>query len=182
MLYLHVRLFISRLCHALCPLWAYACVVTFVPPRVCLDVSMCGIHPRGVSVLDICLSPPSAMLLAMLALHHPFGFLCFLASLYACLHVHAWVCVSSILHSNGTMDTRSNPTFILLGHPLLFDNMLLCLFMCFTCLFALIWHLSYLVLARFSFHLFLCLSSSLFLLSLHVHAWNGDAWSKGATF
>ena len=89
MLYLHVRLFISRLCHALCPLWAYACVVTFVPPRVCLDVSMCGIHPRGVSVLDICLSPPSAMLLAMLALHHPFGFLCFLASLYACLHVHA---------------------------------------------------------------------------------------------
>ena len=37
-------------------------------------------------------------------------------------------CVSSILQSNGTMDTRSKPTFVLLRHPILFDNMLRCPF------------------------------------------------------
>ena len=50
----------------------------------------------------------------------------FFASLHACLHVYAWVCVSSILQSNGTMDTQFKPTFVLLGHPLLFDNMFVC--------------------------------------------------------
>jgi len=52
--------------------------------------------------------------------------LAFIASLHACLHVHAWVCVSSILQFHGTMNTWSKPTFILLGHPLLFDNMFVC--------------------------------------------------------
>ena len=44
MLYPHVNLSRSRLCHALCPLWACACVVTSVPPRFCLDVPTYEIH------------------------------------------------------------------------------------------------------------------------------------------
>ena len=44
--------------------------------------------------------------------------------------------MSSILQSNGTMDTRSKLTFVLLGHPPLLDNMLVCPFIylaCFIC-------------------------------------------------
>ena len=65
-------------------------------------------------------------MLTLLALCHSFGFLCSFASLHACLHVHACVCVSSILQSHGTMDTWSKPTFVLLGHPILFDKMFVC--------------------------------------------------------
>ena len=36
-----------------------------------------------------------------------------------CLMAH----VSSTLQYNGTLDTKSKPTFVLLGHPLLLDNM-----------------------------------------------------------
>ena len=61
-------------------------------------------------------------MLALLALCHLLGFHCFFASLHACLHVHAWVCVLSILQSHGDMDTRSKPTFV----PFLFDNMFVC--------------------------------------------------------
>ena len=34
--------------------------------------------------------------------------------------------VSSILQSHESMDTQSKPTFVRLGHPLLFDNILVC--------------------------------------------------------
>ena len=144
MLYLHVSLSRFRLCHALCPLWVCACVVTSVPPRVCLDVTTCEIHPRGVGVFDIhtFLYSVRSWMVAMLALRHPFGFFCFLASLHACLHVHAWFCVSSIRQSNGAMETRSKSTFVPLGHPLLFANMLVFFFMCLTCLCAPVWQLS----------------------------------------
>ena len=92
-----------------------------------LDATTCEIHLRGVGWLDAYpFSAPCVDMLALLALCHPFGFLFFFASLHACLHVHAWVCVSSILQFHGTMNTRSKPTFILLGHPLLFDNMFVC--------------------------------------------------------
>ena len=53
----------SRLCHALCPLWACACVVAFVLPRVCLDVTTCEIHIHGVVVLGIDLSLLRVMLI-----------------------------------------------------------------------------------------------------------------------
>ena len=139
---------------------------------LCLSVfgatCLCGcIHPTAhkTHLYD-------AGVLAFLALHHPFGFPCFFTFLHACLHVHAWVCVSSILQSHGTMDTRSKPTFVLLECPILFDNMFVCP------------HLASfpsLSLACLSFHLFICLSTGLFLLSLHVHAWSEDTWSKGAT-
>ena len=81
-------------------------------------------------------------MLALLALCHPFGFPCFCAfSLHAFLRVHAYICVLSIVQSIGTMEIRSKPIFVFLGHPLLFDNMFVCLFMFLTFLFAPIWHL-----------------------------------------
>ena len=56
-------------------------------------------------------------------------------------------CMSSMLQSHGTMNTRSKPTFVHLGHPLFFDNMdifphwlslIVCPFACFfsNCFFA----------------------------------------------
>ena len=175
MLYIHVCLSRSTLCHALCPPWAcsyrslrpLAFVVTSVLHRACLDVTTCEIHLRGVGVLGTHLSSLCTMLLCLpclLWVTHLASFasllLCFFASLHACLHVHAWVRVLSILQSNGTMDTQSKPTFVLLGHPLLFDNVFVCLFECFTCLFAPLWHLLLVcLLACFSFYLFLCLSA-----------------------
>ena len=149
MLYLHVSLSRSRLCHALRPPWTcacqslgpLACVVASVPPRACLDVSTCEIHLCGVGVLDSHLSPLRAMFMCFPYLLHAthLVFIASFASLHAFLHVHAWVCVLSILQSNGTMDTRSKPTFVLLGHPLLFDNMLVCPFICLACFFPPVW-------------------------------------------
>ena len=53
--------------------------------------------------------------------------LCILfAHLTTCLCMSLCFLLSSILESNGTMDTRSKPTFVLLGHPFLLDNMLVC--------------------------------------------------------
>ena len=78
-------------------------------------------------------------MLALLTLCHPFVFLCFYASLKACLHVHAWVYVSSILQSNGTMDTRSKPTFVFLGHPLCLITCLFSLSYAYHALFAPVW-------------------------------------------
>ena len=67
---------------------------------------------------------------------HP---LAFYASLYACLHVHAWVLpasVSSILQHNEAMDIRSKPTFALVDTTFcllsrLFAFSLVCLLSCF---------------------------------------------------
>ena len=56
MLYLYVTLSRS---------WVCACVVTSVPPRVCLDVTTSGIHLRGVSMLALHLSPLRAMLICL---------------------------------------------------------------------------------------------------------------------
>ena len=57
-------------------------------------------------------TPCGDVMLALLALFHLFGFLCFFAYFHAYLHVHAWVCVSSILQSNGTMAIQSKPTSV----------------------------------------------------------------------
>ena len=135
MLYLHVCLSRSRLCHALCPPWAYACqslrsfacVIASVPLVDYVDVTTCEVHLHGVGLLDAYpFFAPCVVMLALLALCHPFGFHCFFASLHACLHVHSWVYVLSILQFHGTMDTQSKLTFFLLGHPLLFDNRFVC--------------------------------------------------------
>ena len=47
--------------------------------------------------------------------------------------------MSSILQHNGTMDTRSKATFVLLRHHLLFDNMFACPSVCLVCLSAPVW-------------------------------------------
>ena len=191
MLYVNVCLSRSRPCLALHPpvacacqsLGPLACVVASIPPRACLDVTTCEIHLRGVGVLDTHFSPFRVMLICLPCATH-LSFFASFASLNACLHVHAWVCMSFILQSNGIIDTWSKPTFVLLGHPLLFDNMLVCPFICLACF---VWPcLAFFVSMFFarSPHLicfFLCLFASILLLSLHVHAWNMDTWSKGAT-
>ena len=95
-----------------------------------------------------------------------------------------YLLVSSILQSNGGMDTRSKPTYVLLGHPLLFDSMLFALFTCLACFVCLRQALLVSVFFACSPYFpcfFLCLSVDLFLLSLHVHGWSIGTWSKGAT-
>ena len=70
--------------------------------------------------------------------------------------------VSSILQSHGTIDTPSKPTFVLLGHPLLFDNMFVCSHL------ALFADVSLCMLSLPLCYL-LCLFASCFLCLLHVH-------------
>ena len=110
--------------------------------------------------------------------------LCIFARLPTCSYMSL---LSSILQSGGVMDTQSKPTFVLIGHTLLFDNMLLCFFMDTwskpTYFYALVWHILLANLLACSFyHLFLCLSAGLLLLFLQVHAWSegatSQAWAK----
>ena len=111
MLYIQVCLSRSRLCHALFPplacacrsLGPLACVVTFVPPRACLDVTTCEIHLRGVGVLDSHLSPLRAMLICLPCATH----LAFFSSLHLCTLAYMFMhdSVLFVLQSNGTMDT-----------------------------------------------------------------------------
>ena len=102
--------------------------------------------------------------------------LAFYASLHACLHVHAWVLLASVLsilqHNEG-MDIGSKPTFVPCGHHLLFVSLLAAFLAClfaisFVCLLAsLLLCLPYLsclftlcpfaIIYTFSFH---CLSTS----------------------
>ena len=89
--------------------------------------------------------------------------------------------VSSMLQSNGTMDTKSKPTFVLLGHPFLLVCLITCLFapLCafFPCLHVLC---VCLVLSLFLCYLF-CLSAGFVLfiyLLLHVHVWSEGTTSK----
>ena len=121
-------------------------------------------------------------MLALLALRHSFCFLCFIASLHACLHFHAWVCVLSILQSNGTMDT-SIQTYICPPRTPPFVWYYVCLPLYVLHMFVCPYLTSFpsLSLACFSFHLFLCLFPSLFTYLLHVHAWSKDAWNEGIT-
>ena len=180
MVYIHVCLSRSRLCHALYPLWTCAYWSLRPLAYVVASVSIFEIHLHGVGVLDSHLSPLCAMLICLPCL------LCdtHLAS-FASLHLYmlaymffAWVCVSSILQSNVIMDIRSKPTFILVKHPLLFDNMFVCLFVCFTCLFAPIWHLLIAcLLACFPFTCFsACLLACFFCHCMYTHG----AWTLGA--
>ena len=83
-LYLHVSLSRSRLCHALCPLWVCAHVVTSIPPRDCLNVATYEIHLRGVGVLDSHLSSLRAMLICLHCLFCAthLAFLAFMHSFY----------------------------------------------------------------------------------------------------
>ena len=99
------------------------------------------------------------------------------ASLHACLHVHAWnllASVLSMLQHNEAMDIQSKPTFVPRGHHLLFvfllvAFLLVCLLYCFSDCHAyhtyLLYTFSY-ALCISSFH---CLSIGFVSLPLHVH-------------
>ena len=81
--------------------------------------------------------------------------------------------VSSILQSNGTTDTRSKSTYVLLGHPILFDNMFDCPFMCLTCLFTPVWISLLMCLFACSLYFFVipfaCLLAALFVCCMYMH-------------
>ena len=87
------------------------------------------------------------------------------ASLHACLHVHAWVLLASVLsmpQHNEVMDIRSKPTFVPCGHYLLFTFLHVWLHPCFY-----VWHIYHVYLLHASIicslHLFLPLLAYWFL-------------------
>ena len=123
--------------------------------------------------------------------------LAFYASLYACLHVHAWVLlasVSSMLQHNEVMDIRSKPTFVPCRYHLLFVFSLVCLlayllaflFLCLLCLSCLsslcIFHMLFA-----SFPSIACLLVSCLCLCMYTHgarmhgarAWSPKCKQKG---
>ena len=102
-----------------------------------------------------------------------------------CLMAH----MSSILQSNGTTDTKSKPTFVLLGHPFLFACLkiscsLLCMLSFFCLLVCMSLFLSLFILfVCFVLYLFLCylfclFASFVFSLMLHVQARSEGVTSK----
>ena len=184
-LYLNFCLSISRLCHALCPPQAYACrslrpfacVVASVPFVDCLDVTSCEMHPCDAGLLDAypfstlcnvachaCFVPPVWLSLLLCTLF---------ARLPTCSCMSPCLLVLSILQSNGTMNIRSKPTFVLLDT---FFRLITCLFVLSYAqhaLFAPIW-LSLLVCSLYtlliSLCFFLCLFAGLFPCLLHVNS------------
>ena len=84
-----------------------------------------------IPVMLVCLMHTLSPLHAMFCL--PFlscatRLVVFVLCIFACLPTCSCMspCISFILQSHGTMDTRFKPTFVLPGHPLWFDNMLVC--------------------------------------------------------
>ena len=99
MLYLHDSLSRSRFCHVLCTSWACACVIASVPLKICLGVTTCETHPRGVGVLGIHLSPLRAMLICFPCLLCTTR-LAFLASLYLCTLAYMSIHESIVVHTS----------------------------------------------------------------------------------
>ena len=188
MLYIQVCLSRSRLCHALFPLLAcacrslgpLACVVTFVPPRACLDVTTYEIHLPGVGVLDTPLSPICMMLICLPCLLCATLFT-FFASLHLCtlayMFMHESVCRP---HSNLMELWTLNPNlhFSSLDTTFLLVNMFVCPFMCITCLFAPICHLLLACLLAYfpSICFFACLPACFFFHCMYMRG----AWTLGA--
>ena len=181
MLFLHVCLSRPRPCHALCPLWVCACrslePLAYVVASTLLWFVGCG-HSWD--------TPPWCWCAWCIP------FLCFMRCCYACLAcfvspvwlsllrcIFAYLPICScmslcVIHAPISWDYRHPiQTYICPPRtPSLFDNMLICPRLA---------SFSSLSFSMLSFYLFLCLSANLFLLSLHVHAWSTDTWSKGAT-
>ena len=187
MLYVHAYLSRSRTCHALCPSWACSYMVTSISLMAYWGLTTCLTHPRDVGLLDAypfstpcdvtCHAyfvPPVQLSLLLCIL---FACLPTCSCMILCLHV------PSILQSNGTMDTRSKPTFVFLGH-LLFDNMLVCPFIClacFVCPCLALFVSMFFACSPYLLYFFLCLSAGLSPCLLHAHTWSKDAWSEGTT-
>ena len=109
--------------------------------------------------------------------------LCILfACLPTCSYMSLCLLMSSILQSTETMDTWSKPTFVLLGHPFLSNDMLVFPFMslaCFVCPCLTLFVSMFLACSPYLCCFFLCLFVGLFPCLLHVHAWSKDVWSEG---
>ena len=175
-LYVNVCLSRSTPCHALHPLWAYACwslgplacMVASVPLRACLDVATYEIHLCSVGVLDTHLSLHSMQSWYFcLACFVPPFWLFLPLRIFARLPTCSCMCLC-----------------VVLGHPFLFDNMLVCFFICLACFVCP--HLALFVSVFFAYSsffpcFFLCPFAGLFLFSLHVRARSKDAWSEGTT-
>ena len=79
------------------------------------------------------------------------------------------------------MNTQSKPTFVLLGHPLLFDNMHVCPFLCLACFVCPRLALSvsmFLACSLYPFCFFLCLVVGFFPCLLHRHVWSEGMTSQ----
>ena len=173
MLYLYFYLSRFGLCHALCPPWAFAC--RYLGPLACQSLGpfTCEIHLSDVIFLCIpflhsvrcsyaCL--PWFLSLVWLSLH-----LCMLAYMFK----HESVCRS---YSNPWELWTPDPNLHLSSSDTFFCLITYCM-----PLFNSLSPLDSLSFSMLSFYLFLCLSIDLLLLSLHVHAWSMDNWSKGVT-
>ena len=100
-----------------------------MPMRPCLDVTIWGASPWCWS---LCAYSSLFRSVRWYAYH---ACLCHslasCASLHACLHVHAWdllASVLSMLQHNEAMDIQSKLAFVPRGHHLLFNLLLVCLF------------------------------------------------------
>ena len=113
MLYACVSLSSSRLCYVWCPSRAWPCVVTSDSHEALFRCNHLGGISRCWVAPCIPFPFPLCTMLCLPCLFVPP--LAFYASLYACLHVHAWVLlasVSSILQHNEVVDIQSKPTFV----------------------------------------------------------------------
>ena len=115
--------------------WWYACLAYFVPP-FWLSFLLCVFS---------CLPTCSCMSLYLLMSSSLIPIiLCKFTPVFDTRDSESLIGIlfdgTCIIHtqSHRTMDIRSKPTFVLLGHPILFDNMLFALW-CITCLFAPVW-------------------------------------------
>ena len=95
--------------------------------------------------------------------------------------------MSSVLQYNGTTDTKSKSTFVLLRHPLLLDNMPIYPLVCFLCLYAplcVILHLFAPLCVFFvslSSLLLVCQPCVFFCCYMYTIGVRVHTWSKGAT-
>ena len=109
----HASLYNSRLCHVWCPPRAWSCLITSNAHEALFRCN----HLVCIAMMPVATCIPSPfMLCTMVCL--PCLFvppLALYASLHACLHVHVWVLLASVLsmlQHNKAIDIWSKPTFV----------------------------------------------------------------------
>ena len=127
MLYACASLSYSWIFHAWRPSQAWSCFVTYDAHKALFGChhlgSISGSQVASYIPLPFCSVQCYAYHVCS---HNPLAFYAFL---HACSHVHAWVLLasaSSMLQHNEVMDIRSEPTFVLHGHYLLFAFLFAC--------------------------------------------------------
>ena len=150
-------------------------MIAFVPPRVCLDVTTCGICLRGPSVLALHLPSLYAMFICFpcLLCATRLAFFASMLPYYMLVYMFMHESMSYTLQFSGAMDIRYKPKFVLLGHRLLFENMLFAFPYAQHALFALVW-LSLVVCSLHALPMsfvrfFACLLACFFCLCMHTY-------------